>query len=139
MELTPERIAALDASLPALAKFKQAFGRDATPGFVAELLAAREYGLTLLDDATAHGADARDGEGKRYQIKCRTPDVLNVDINNFEFDFIVLVNLDAEYQSAGMWRLAAEQVKPLCTWREKFRKFQVTQARFKTEASHAQA
>src|SRR5262249_37018321 len=96
---------------------------------------ARKYDLTLLAGSNAQGADATDAEGKRYQIKCRTPDVLNVDINNFEFDWIVLVNLDADYHLAGMWRLAVEQVKPLCAWREQFRKFQVTQTRFKAEAT----
>src|SRR5262245_52467871 len=131
--LTPEQIAALDVCLPALARFRQAFGRDVTPGFLAELLAAREYGLKLLEQSNAQGADAIDGEGNRYQIKCRTSNVLNVDINNFDFDYIVLVNLDPDYGLAGIWRLSVEQIKPLCTWREKFRKFQVRQAHFKAE------
>jgi hypothetical protein len=116
---------------PPLSSFKQAFGRDVTLGFLAELYVARQYQLTLLEAVNAQGADAVDAEKRRYQIKYRHADVLNVDINNFDFDYIVLVNIDANYALSGMWRLTKAQVESVCADREKFRKFQITQARFK--------
>jgi hypothetical protein len=142
---TDDRKAAFEAALahlddfvtsliPALPDFKRAFGRNVTPSFLAELYAARHYKLTLLESACAFGADATDAQGGRYQIKYRSPGVLNVDINNFEFDHIVLINIDANYALAGIWRLTVAQVRGLCKYQEKFRKFQVTQARFKAVA-----
>lgn len=40
---------ALQKALPALAAFKRAFGRDASPSFIAELLAAKQFQLKLHD------------------------------------------------------------------------------------------
>ncbi len=137
--LDESRLEAFSAVLPAIARFKRAFGRDLSPDFVAELYAARQYGLVLPDRCNQPGADAADQEGRRYQIKYRSPATLNVDINNFNFDFIVLVNVDDDYRLAGMWRLPVAQVRAICVNREKFRKFQVTQSRFKAEATRLQA
>lgn len=39
----------------------------------------------------------------RYQIKFRSVGTLNVDLNNFDFDFLVLVNLDDDLSLAGLW------------------------------------
>ena len=136
--MTDEEKAAFEAALPALAAFKHTCGRDATPGFVAELYAAREFNLMLLKSANAPGADATDANGKRYQVKYRSPDVLNIDLNNFDFDYIVLVNVDADYRLAGIWRLTVDRVRAMCVYRAKFQKHQVTQARFKDEALRCQ-
>jgi hypothetical protein len=131
--LTNEGKAVFEATLRALSDFKRVFKRDVTPGFIAELYAARQYELELLA-ATAAGADATDSDGKRYQIKYRSPEVLNIDINNFTFDYIVLVNMDADYNVSGTWRLTVEQARGMCAHQEKFRKFQVSQKRFKAAA-----
>lgn len=90
--------AAFEAVLPAIAAFKRSFKRDLSPGFVAELYAARELNLALADGANESGADGTDSAGCRYEIKLRTASTLNVDLNGFNFDELVLVNLDDEYQ-----------------------------------------
>lgn len=126
---------AFDAVLPAIAAFKRAFGRDISADLIAELYAARALNLELPDGSNEPGADATDDAGKRYQIKFRKPTTLNVDLNNFDFDHLVLVNLDDSYILTGMWSLPVEQAKALFTFREKFRKHQATQARLKREAT----
>jgi hypothetical protein len=135
IRLDDERSAILDAALPGLVAFKRAFGRDISADFIAELYAARELNLQLPDSGYGRGADATDASGRRYQIKCRQPGTQNVDLNNFEFDVLVLVNLDESYALGGMWTLPVEQVKELSVSREKFRKFQVTQDRLKRAAT----
>ncbi len=134
IKLDQQRQAAFDAVLPALAAFKRAFARDISAGFIAELYAARELKLELLGGCNEPGADATDNAGKRYQIKCRDPSTLSVDVNNFDFDYLVLVNLDDAYMLTGMWSLPVDQAKPLFTFRQKFRRYQVTQQRFKCQA-----
>ena len=62
--LTDERKAVLENALPVLAAFKRAFGRDVTPGFLAELYAARAYNLTLLDQVNAR-SHVRGRAGRR--------------------------------------------------------------------------
>ncbi len=126
--------AAFDAALPALATFKRAFGRDASPGFVAELQAAREFGLCLHSGPNARGADAVDAAGLRYQIKFRGTGTLNVDISNFEFDFIVLINMDENYALGGIWRMDQKKAREIFAHREEYRKYQVTQRSFKNAA-----
>jgi hypothetical protein len=130
-----DRREALDAILPAMAKFKRVFGRDPTPSFVAELIAARHFGLTLPDRVNEPGADATDPNGLRYQIKHRSPTTLNVDVNNFAFDRLVLVNIDDQYNVTGMWVLGVERAKEMFTFRAKFRKYQATQQGVKRAAS----
>ena len=125
---------AFEAVLPAIAAFKRAFGRDISASFIAELYAARELGLQLAEGACNAGADAIDAMGKRYQIKFRDPSTLTVDLNNFDFDHLVLVNLDDDYVLSGMWSAPVEDVKALATFREKFRKYQVSQRHLKRRA-----
>jgi len=137
IELTAKRLAAFDAVLPALSAFKRAFGRDVAPDFLAELYVAKEFKLQLSDRKNEPGADATDEQGRRYQIKYRSPSTQNVDINNFDFDYIVLVNLGDDYGLAGLWRLTVEQVRAISSSRPDFGKFQITQARFKSEAVRA--
>lgn len=132
--LTSEQIEALDGLVEPLARFRKAFGRDAGPDFIAELEVARRYNLRLSDRPNEPGCDAIDAHGRRYQIKYRSAGTLNVDFNNFDFDVAVLVNIDEAHHVAGMWTLPVDRVQAMCAYREKFRKYQVTQARFKAEA-----
>ncbi len=122
---------AFEAAISAMARFRRIFGRDLQPSFVAELYAAKELGLEVNLAGNEPGHDAVDRLGMRYQVKYRSPETLNVDVNNFDFDYLVLVNLDAEYRLKGMWRITSEQAKAAFIWREKFRKFQATQASLK--------
>jgi hypothetical protein len=135
IRLDQSRRQAFEEVLPAIAAFKKAFGRDISVDFIAELYAARELDLELPDGPNQAGADATDGLGKRYQIKCRHPSTLNVDLNSFAFEYLVLVNLDDAYMLTGMWSLPVERAKMVFTFREKFRKYQATQERLKREAT----
>jgi len=134
IRLDDRRRAALEAVLPAIAAFKQEFGRDISPDFIAELYAARELDLQLVDGSCAPGFDATDSNGKRYQIKCRDAGTRQVDFNNFEFDYLVLVNLDGAYGLAGIWRVPVDAVRRLTIFRAKFRKHQALQVRLKAAA-----
>ena len=78
-----------------------------------------------MDGANHPGYDAVDTQGLRYQIKNRAAQ--NVDINNFDFDFLILVNLDDVYRVRGMWKLTCEQAQAIFVWREKYHKYQTTQ------------
>ncbi len=126
---------AFDAVLPAIAKFKKVFRRDLSPDFVAELYVARELDLTLPDRRNEPGADATDPAGRRYEIKYRSPSTLNVDINSFEFDYLVLVNVDEQYALTGMWVLSVMKAKTIFKFRPNFRKHQATQPQVKREAT----
>jgi hypothetical protein len=99
------------------------------------LYAARELGLELSRSCNHPGCDGTDAAGRRYQIKHRNSSTLNVDVNNFDFDVLVLVNVDEECGLHGMWTLQVEQAKALFTYREKYRKHQATQVKLKAEAT----
>jgi hypothetical protein len=73
-------------------------------------------------------------DGKRYQVKRRGCDVLNVDVNNFDFDFFVLLNLSDDYALKGIWRLPVDAAQKLFVFRERFRKFQAAQKSVKANA-----
>jgi hypothetical protein len=135
IRLNEGRRAAFEAVLPAIAAFKRAFGRNISADFLAELYAARELNLELPDAPNEPGADATDQAGKRYQIKYRQASTLNIDVNNFAFDYLVLVNLDDSYVPTGIWSLPVDEAKVLFTFREKFRKYQATQTTFKRQAT----
>ena len=120
--------------LPAISAFRRAFGRDVSVDFIAELYAAREFNLTLPDRRNEPGFDALDTTGRRYQVKFRSSGTQNVDINGFDFDFIVLVNLDENYELAGLWRMDNATAKGLFTHRPEYRKWQTTQKHFKNAA-----
>ena len=135
IRLDPAKRAAFEAVLPAIGAFKKAFARDLSMGFVAEIYAARDLDLQLPDRPNEPGADATDNGGQRYQIKHRSPSTLNVDLNNFNFDHLVLVNLDDDYRLVGMWSLPVEQAKSLFMFRERFGKYQATQDRVKHAAT----
>lgn len=57
-----------------------------------------------------------------------------MDVNNFNFDFLILVNLDDQYHVKGMWKLTNEEAQKIFVFREKFRKYQTTQDKFKANA-----
>jgi len=132
--LDEERLAAFAAVLPAISAFKRAFGRDLSPDFVAELYAARELDLELPGRRNQPGSDAIDATGHRYQVKFRSPDTQNVDTNNFDFDYIVLINLTDDYALAGLWRMDRATAQGIFAHRPDYRKWQITQARFKQAA-----
>jgi hypothetical protein len=117
--------------ISAMTEFRRVFHRDAEPCALAEIYAARRLGLSLNIPETQQGFDATDRTGKRYQIKYRKAQ--NVDINNFDFDYIVLVNFDENYQLTGIWRATVEQAKTISGWREGkgYARYQVTQTKFK--------
>ncbi len=60
---------------------------------------------------------------------------LNIDVNSFEFDVLVLVNVDEQSRLHGRWRLGVKQAKALLTSRENYRKHQATQAKVKAEVT----
>ena len=132
MELGAQQIEALDAAIVALAKFQRAFGRRLSVDFIAELYAARELKLSLVRTGNAPGYDAVDTQGGRYQIKFRNAQ--NVDLNNLDFDHLVLVSLDDEYHLVELWRTTVSKAREIFTWREKYRKYQATQTQVKKVA-----
>jgi hypothetical protein len=80
------------------------------------------------------GYDLLGGDGDRYQVKHRGEEVLNVDVNNFDFDYLMLVNLREDYSLKGMWRLPVAVARKVFVFREKFRKYQATQKSVKANA-----
>jgi hypothetical protein len=114
-------------AVEALVRFKREFNRDLTPSVLAELYVARELDLAPAELCNHPGYDLLSSDGKRYQVKQRGEDVLNVDVNNFDFDYLVLVNLRKDYSLKGMWRLPAAEAQKLFVFREKFRKYQAAQ------------
>ncbi|MBZ5636901.1 MAG: hypothetical protein LAO55_27575 [Acidobacteriia bacterium] len=133
-ETLPERQSAADTkrdairnAVQALVQFKREFKRDLTASLLAELYVAMELDLLPATISNQQGFDLIGGDGKRYQVKHRGCDVLNVDVNNFDFDYLVLVNLAEDYRVEGMWMLPVENARALFVHREKFRKFQATQ------------
>lgn len=121
-------------ALRVMAAFHEVFGRPLRPSFVAELYVANRLGLEICDEVNRPGFDALGPDGKRYQIKYRTEATLNIDVNNFEFDELILVNLDGSYHLKGMWRMTVDQAKAIFAQRGKFRKHQTTQKKFKETA-----
>jgi hypothetical protein len=114
-------------AVEALVRFKREFNRDLTPSVLAELYVARELSLVPVDLCNHPGYDLLGNDGKRYQVKQRGENVLNVDVNNFDFDYLMLVNLGEDYAFKGMWRLPVGDAQKLFVFREKFRKYQATQ------------
>ena len=84
-------------------------------------------GVRVFRCAQNSGFDLLGKDGGRYQVKQRGADVLNVDFNNFDLDYLPLVNLRDDYSFTGLWRLPAESAQKLFVFREKYRKYQATQ------------
>lgn len=124
----------LEQALPVMAEFERAFGRRLDADFIAELHVSKELGLDLCVGINNPGYDASGPEGERYQIKRRSLQTLNVDVNNFDFDHLVLVNLDENYQPVGMWRMTVAEARAVFTWRGGYRKYQAAQSKVKDHA-----
>jgi hypothetical protein len=122
---------ALQDALDAMTYFSKVFGRSLDKSVVAELLVADSLGLKIVDEVNRPGFDAVDQDQRRYQIKYRAESTLNVDVNNFDFDYLILVNLDSDFQPVGMWKLSVARAKDLFVYRRKFRKHQATQTEVK--------
>ena len=127
-----EKLRVFKNAIAAMAEFRKVFHRDLQPSFIAELCAAEELGLEINLTTTEPGFDAIDCSGKRYQIKYRSLGTLNVDLNNFDFDYLILVNLDDDYRLNGMWRITSDQAREVFIWREKYLKYQATQTKVKS-------
>lgn len=128
----------LASAVKALADFKQTFGRDLTPSLLAELYVALKFDLSPTTRSNEPGFDLVSTDGKRYQVKQRDPATQNVDVNNFDFDYLVLVNMSNEYRLSSMWRLPVDKARSLFVHREKFRKYQATQRAVKENAENVQ-
>lgn len=85
--VTSEQIEAVRAIVQSAAKFRRAFSKGFTEGLLAEFYAAQHLDLSLCE-GNAQGYDAVGSGGERYQIKFRSVGTLNVDVNNFDFDFL---------------------------------------------------
>lgn len=126
--------AAIRDAVKALVEFKREFNRDLTVSLLAELYVAMELDLLPTSVSNQQGFDLIGPDGKRYQVKHRGPDVLNVDVNNFDFDYLLLVNLSDDYSLRGIWKLPVEEARSLFVHRDKFRKYQATQKSVKQNA-----
>jgi hypothetical protein len=133
MSQTDSKRAAIEIAVKALVAFKHEFNCELTPAILAELYVALALDLSPRRSCNP-GFDVMGKDGSRYQVKQRSADVLNVDVNNFDFDFLVLVNLADDYRLEGMWRLPVETARTLLVHREKFRKHQATQKAIKAKA-----
>ncbi|MDP3984293.1 MAG: hypothetical protein Q8Q52_04710 [Acidimicrobiia bacterium] len=86
-------------------------GSRGTTGPLGELYACQELQLNRAVDGM-RGYDATDAEGRRVQIKSRAPergDHVNPigtvgRITNWDFDYALLVLLDAEFRRDAIWR-----------------------------------
>ena len=118
--------AVVEIAVHALVQFNQAFGRDLSSSMLAELYVGRQLNLLPMEGCNHPGYDLVSRDGTKYQVKQRRADVLNVDTNHFDFDYLVLVNLTDDFRLKGMWRLSVESARKLFVHREKFRKYQAT-------------
>lgn len=130
--LNDKNIGIFKQAIEVMAEFRRTFGRELKPDFVAELYAAYELGLEVFLSPNEPGYDAVDPTGKRYEIKERNAQ--NVDLNSFNFDYLILVNLDEDYHLLGMWKLSRERAQSIFVKREKFKKYQATQDKVKANA-----
>jgi hypothetical protein len=125
---------ALRLSADALLSFRTKFGVDLNFSNLCEIYVALQLALPMPVRGNTKGFDLRGNDGTRYQVKGRGETTQNVDINNFDFDYVVLVNLSEDYLPTGMWKLSMDNFRSLCADRGKFRKFQLTQKAFKQAA-----
>jgi len=125
---------ALRLAADALCSFRTKFGVELSFSNLCEIYVALQLGLPMPDRGNTKGFDLRGADGTRYQVKGRDATVQNVDINNFDFDYVVLVNLTDDYRPLGMWKLSVDQARQLAADRGKYNKFQLTQKSFKQAA-----
>jgi len=129
-----ELSSALTLAADALFNFRAQFGVELSFSRLCEIYVAVQLELPMPNRGNTRGFDLRSIDGTRYQVKGRDATTLNVDINNFDFDYLVLVNLSEDFRPSGMWKLSAVKLKTLCAARGDFRKFQLTQKAFKQDA-----
>lgn len=125
---------ALRLSANAMQSFRMKFGVELSFSRLCEIYAALQLGLPMPVCGNTKGFDLRGTDGARYQVKARNSATLNLDINNFDFDYMVLVNVSDDYRPAGMWKLGVDRIRALSAERGKFRKYQLTQKAFKQAA-----
>ncbi|HEY0701442.1 MAG TPA: hypothetical protein VGD60_01625 [Candidatus Acidoferrales bacterium] len=113
------KLETIKIAVEALVRFTREFNRDLTPSILAELYLARELDSVPAEMGNHPGYDLLGGDGKRHQVKQRGEDVLNVDVNNFDFDFLALVSIADDYALKGTWLLPVEKAKELFIFREK--------------------
>jgi hypothetical protein len=129
-----ELSSALIFAADALLRFRAQFGVELSFSRLCEIYVALQLELPMPNRGNTRGFDLRGTDGTRYQVKGRDVTTLNVDINYFDFDYLVLVNLSEDYRPSGMWKVSAEKLRTLCAARGDFRKFQLTQKAFKQTA-----
>jgi len=132
INLNRQQLIAFREAAAALVKFRKAFGRDPEPSYLAEISTSTKLKLRLVQSPNQKGFDALDKNKKKYQIKYRNAQ--NVDINNFKFDYILLVNSTKKNPFGAIWCLTKSDAKNIFMQRKKFRKYQVTQKKFKNHA-----
>lgn len=135
MQINKQNREIFNSTLVAMQLFHDAFGMKLSADVIAELHVAFYLNLSLPKLANNQGYDAIAEDGTRYQVKQRSTSSV-VDMNNFDFDYIILVNLDEAYQVAGMWQMSAEQARNLASHRQYkgIDKYQITQSKFKKHA-----
>lgn len=124
----------LNNALQAMINFENEFGKRLEISSISELLVADKLNLSIARRKNQPGYDAMDGYRNRYQIKFRADSTQNVDVNNFDFDHLILVNMNDEYQISGIWKLPVSLAKELFSYREKHRKYQASQKKVKTNS-----
>lgn len=132
IQLDEEKTDAFKNAVTAMDDFRRIFKRDLEPSFIAELYVAEKLNLKINLSSTEPGFDAIDSSGSRFEIKYRSITTQNVDVNNFDFDYLILVNLDNLYRLIEMWKMSSDQARQIFTQRKDFRKYQVTQKKFKS-------
>lgn len=88
-------------------------------GDIAEALAARRLGLTVVERNSEKGHDAVDADGRRYQVKARriTPQNKSRQLGNIRdldddpFDFLVAVLFDEWLNVTEMWIVTPDVVR----------------------------
>ena len=126
-QLTPESVAIAFAQ-NAMILFRHTYKRELTVGNLAEVFAAQHLGLELMSGANHPGYDACDRQkGRWYQIKYRAVGTQNVEVYNFDFDYLLLVNLDIDYQPSGIWQLTLAQVRQLYAQKPNTKLYQASQ------------
>jgi hypothetical protein len=136
-KLSEQHAQAVEAIISPAAQFRRAFGAPFSEDLLAEVYVAQRLGLEICF-GNNQGFDAVAPDGQRYQIKRRSVTTLNVDVNNFDFDHLVLVNLGDDLKPSGIWIVSREEVEALFAHRINFRKFQITQSKLKAFAKPLQ-
>jgi hypothetical protein len=129
-----QKIELLQRILRLNSQFKEVFGRDFSVGFAVEMLIAQYLDLTLVEGQTHKGYDAIDNGGSRYQIKYRALSTPNVFMNNFDFDYVVLANLTADYQLQGIWQMPVHVAQEIAYKTTKC-KYRISQSLFKKKST----